>query len=476
MLVVRLAGLMVPRAERREWTAEWAGELWQVQRAGSRQADAVGFSLGAVRDALLIRSNRCAGRARALFTRESATGCIAILGAIALSGVLVCLALPGARATLLPLPYRQAGNLALISRFNAVGRELPSIQLSEYREWTANTASLYQQLAYYTPETSTLRFWHRRPASLVVAVASANLLDVLQLRDPGVAPGFRNRVSGPLLLLTQSAWARWYLSDPSLLGCVAQLRGQQVTLAGVMPDGDWRLPVHADAVLLEDSQGSEQLPATLNGFVVARVRPSAFRASRGELHSMVETRDGAVLYYACLSLSDIRSAPAQAFACCVGLALLALPVIAALSLGDYPIAREALRPGLVVRRWLFVAAKFLLVAAIIAAWSAAIAFGAGSQDLLSAISHQPSGPDRLHPASLWLPLGPPRSAPALSGLHAQALSPSPRRPAVMELPRMVRDRDDLLPRSWPPAYPRTANQLVWHSALAGARSLVARPV
>lgn len=388
MLVVRAASLMVPRAERREWVAEWTGELWQVQKAGLRQADTIGFSQGAVRDAFLIRWSRCRGWVQAGFARDSAVGCIMSLGTIALSGVLACFAIPAARATFMPLPYRQPGNLLMISRFNAVGREIPSIRLSEYREWTANTASLYQQLAFYAPEDATLRLRHRPAARLTVAIASANLLEVLQPDKPGVALRLRTGTGGPLLVLTQSAWARWYRSDPGLPGSTAQLRGQQVTIAGVIPDGNWRLPGHADAVLLEDSPGSEQLPATMKGFVVARIYSSASRALRGELHSMVETRDGVVYHYACMSLTDMRSAPAEAFACCVVLALLALPVITALSLGDYPVAREALRPRLVVRRCLFVTAKFVLVATIFAAWSAAIAFGTGPNDLLSAISYQ----------------------------------------------------------------------------------------
>ncbi|HTW50077.1 MAG TPA: hypothetical protein VMD92_19115 [Acidobacteriaceae bacterium] len=391
MLVVRLAGAMVPRAERPEWVAEWAGELWQVQRAGAgggpAQVDAIGFSLGAVRDAFLIGGRRCADRAQRTFARGSAARCIAFLGALAVAGVLAFLIRPGARRMIEPLPYGEPANLVLVSRYDAIGKEKPSILLSEYREWTTDTAELYSLIAFYAPETTTLRIRHRRPAPLVVAVASRNLLQVLRLHLSGASPRLPIPPSGPVLVLTQAAWARWYRSDPGVLGSVADLRGQQATIAGVLPDGDWRLPVHADAVLLEDARDSEMLPSTLMGFVVARIRPSAFPPARGGRRSMVEARDGEVLHYACTSLGDVHAEPAQAFAFCVVLALLALPVIAVLSVGEYPIAPEALRAKLVIRRCAFVTAKFVLVATAVAAWSSAIACGAGSRDTESVVGH-----------------------------------------------------------------------------------------
>lgn len=388
MLLVRAAGAMVPRADRAEWVAEWAGELWQVsssrQDRRAAQVESIRFSLGAVCDAFLMGWNgRCL---MARFAPGTAARCLLILGSIALAGILACRAIPGARTVLAPLPYRDLGNVALISRFGAVGREVPSIYWSEYNEWTSDTASLYQQIAYYAPEAATLHIRHQRAARLVVAVASGSLLEVLQIRGAGVA-GSGHNATGPQLLLTQSAWKRWYHRDRSLLGDAAEVRGQNVTVAGVIPDKDWRLPVSVDAVLLEDAAGSEGLPPSRMGFVVARIWPQAFPADSGGQHSMVETRDGMVKIYACVSLEALTWEPAQALACCIVLALLALPVITALSLGEYPIAREALRIRLVIRRWLFIAAKFVLMVTIVGAWSSAIVFGFGGRDMQSAAGH-----------------------------------------------------------------------------------------
>lgn len=391
MLLVRVAGSMVPRAERSEWVAEWAGELWQVQSSGfdarAARVNAIRFSLGAMRDAFFVGWNRCADGVLGRFAPGSAVRCIAFLGAIALAGVLACTAVTGARSMLSPLPYHDSDNLVLISRYSAAAKDVPSIRMSEYREWTTDTAPLYEQIAYYAPEAATVHVRQRRPAKLIVAVASGNLLDALRIRSTAQDRRHAHNATGPLLVLTKSAWARWYRSDRGLLGSAAEVRGQQVTLAGVMADRDWRLPVPVDAILLEDGPGSEQLPSMLEGFVVARIRPLAFPAAHAGLRSMVETRDGVVLHYACVSLADLASEPRQALACCILLALLALPVITALSLGDYPIAPEALRARLVIRRWLFGGAKFLLVATIIAAWSSAIAFEIDPHDTAAATGH-----------------------------------------------------------------------------------------
>ena len=390
MLLVRAAGAMVPGADRAEWVAEWAGELWQVGSSGqdgkAAPVESIRFSLGAVRDAFFIGWSAWGASLMARFAPGTAARCLLILGSIALAGVLACRAMPGARPMLTPLPYRNSGNLALISRFGVVGREVPSIYWSEYKEWTTDTASLYQQIAYYAPEAATLHIRHQRSAPLLVAVASGNLLEVLQIRGAGVA-GLSHNATEPQLVLTQSAWTRWYRRDRGLLGGPAEVRGQRVTIAGVIPDKDWRLPVSVDAVLLEDAAGSEGLLPARRGFVVARIWPWAFPAENGGQHSMVETRDGTFKTYACVSLGALAWEPAQALACCIVLALLALPLITALSLGDYPIAREAQRIRLVMRRWLFIAAKFVLMATIVGAWSSAIAFGFGGRDTQSATGH-----------------------------------------------------------------------------------------
>lgn len=392
MLFVRMAALMVPRSDRADWVAEWAGELWQVQQSGPEaersEVQEIRFALGAMRDGFLLGWNRTALHLRAMFAAGSASLCIVVLGALALGGVLACLALPHVRATLLPLPYRDSANLVLVSRYSAVGRNVPSIRMSEYREWQTNTAPLYEGIAYYSPEAATLHIRHQRPADLVVAVASANLLDLLSAGSSGFTSWAPASTSGPRLILMQSAWSRWYHRDAGIAGKVFRIRGQEVTLAGVMPDSAWRLPAHADAVLLEDSRAAQQLPPTLRGFVVARIRPAAFAADLARPRSMVELRNGVVFHYACISLGELASQPAQVLACCMVLALLGLPIIAAVSLGEYPMAREALRAQLILRRWLFVGAKFLLVTVAIAAWSSVLAFCGASADLSLATSNQ----------------------------------------------------------------------------------------
>lgn len=386
MLVVRIAGLLIPRRERGDWVAEWAGELWAVQESGTDQ-EALDFSLGAFRDALLLRRDRVSRRAMAACGAGSMARCILGLAVLAFAGITACLWLPGARATVSPLPYRNAGDLVLITRYGDADGQQPRIRLSDYREWTTNTAGLYSQLAYFAPETVEVHLTHHRSPHLRVAVATGDLLDTLQPAD-GMSAARLRPASGARLVLSRSAWSRWYRSDPGIFGREVTVRGQTAVVAGVMPKSDWRLPVLVDALLLEDPLGMSQLAPTLRGFVVARIRDSAFPPPRAGWRSMVETRGDVVYRYGCLSLDSMVTEPLFTFGCCVLLALLVLPAITALSLGDYPLSREPLRRLLVVRRWLFLALKFALVLAIVSSWSTAIAFGLATHDLSAAAGLQ----------------------------------------------------------------------------------------
>jgi hypothetical protein len=377
-LVVRCASLMVPKDAREEWTSEWLGELWHVCRdcvrtnSPGRTKESLTFSLGAVQDACWIRLDALRERAAGKFRAGSALRCEMLLGALAAAGILLCVVLPGARATLQPLPYRDAHELVLISSNSHPGTQAPSIRLSDYREWTTDTAGLYKQMAFYQSGVQRIHLTHHRTATLSVAVASGNLLQML-----GVPEAANGMGDGPRLYLSRSAWKKYYRGRADVFGRMADVAGQAVEIAGVVPNADWRLPGSAEAWLLEDAPGLARLPSTATGFVIARIRDSAFPPPHAGWRSMVETRNGVVLRYFCSSLDAIGMQPLFAFGCSLLLAILALPAITALSLGDYPLSREPMRRRLVARRWLFLASKFLLVIAVVFFWSTSLAFGPG---------------------------------------------------------------------------------------------------
>jgi hypothetical protein len=190
-----------------------------------------------------------------------------------------------------------------------------------------------------------------------MAQASDNLLQLLDLPDsgrvmPAAAPGEAR------LVLSRTAWRTLYHSDPHLVGHTADIDGRPVLIAGIIPDGDWGFAGKIDAVLLEDQRSLAVLPSRTRGFVVARIRNSAFPPPRGGWRKMVETRDKVTRGFDCISVTHLLGQPSFVFLFAMLMALLALPATTALPLGDYPRRRDHL-PGTVnAQRWGFLIAKF----------------------------------------------------------------------------------------------------------------------
>ena len=384
-LVVRAASILVPRSGRADWTAEWAAELWHVSRLNNNGAPSASpgplyFSLGAVQDACWIRRDRLLAFITVALHRGSAARCLLALFLLTIAGVAVWFCTPRARGAMSPLPYRSSADLILISSNGYPGTQAPSIPLADYREWTTDTASLYRQIAFYQPATGQIHLRHHSTVTISLAISSDNLLRLLGISGARFPASSANAGDRPRLYLARSVWRRDYRQDPGIFGRVADVAGQSVVIAGVLPDDDWRLPGRIDAWLLEDPQFLAELPPRLKGFVVADIRDAAFPPPRAGWRSMVEMRDGVIRAYACISVDSIALQPIFSFACSLLLALLALPAITALSLGDYPRSREGLHGRLILRRWLFLATKFFLVLTLICFWSSDLAFGPASFD------------------------------------------------------------------------------------------------
>lgn len=83
--LLRCASCLVPPGQRSEWLAEWNGELCHVH--GTHRSQAVGFCLGAFRDALWLRRN-APSEARPTPWLGSPARCLGFLGLVAA----ICLA------------------------------------------------------------------------------------------------------------------------------------------------------------------------------------------------------------------------------------------------------------------------------------------------------------------------------------------------------------------------------------------------
>ncbi|MGA9984644.1 MAG: hypothetical protein WBP95_14305 [Acidobacteriaceae bacterium] len=388
--MVRTASLLVPRRDRSAWKAEWTAELWHLchprccDPGDAPDADPLKFSFGAFHDAFWVRCDRIRSSGLPALQSGSAARCALFLGATALAALSICLCMPGARSALLPLSGRGTGNLVMISSSGFAGTRAPSIRFADYQEWTTDTAALFTEIAFYRPTAKSVHLPRRPAARLSIAQASDNLLQLLNLpvahAGPSVAEPGQSR-----LILTRSAWQRIYGGDPYLVGRTADIDGQPVLIAAVMPDSNWRFAGRIDGVLLEDPRNLAALPSTTKGFVIARIRPSAFPAPRGGWRKMVETRDGVTHGFDCISVDHMLDQPVSVFLFALLLASLALPATTALPLGDYPMRNRHLPGSVDARRWIFLAAKFLLVLVIVDICSTGLAYGFSASDPIRAL-------------------------------------------------------------------------------------------
>jgi hypothetical protein len=388
-LNVRAASLLVPRSDRSAWTAEWLAEIHHLCHfPGQDVAPDTGslrFSLGAFHDAFWIRCDLLRSRKPPVLQSGSAARSLLLLSSGMVAALLIGLALPGTRNALLPVPYLRPANLVVISSDGYAGTESPSIRFSDYEEWTTNTSALFSQIAFYRPTIKGLHLEHHLAARLEVAEASPNLFQLLNLRISGVLAA----ESGPSrsrLFLSREAWHVFYSSDPTIVGRTADIDGRPVLITGILPNDGWRLPGRVDAVLLEDPRSLATLPSTTRGFVIARIRNSAFPAPRGGERTMVEMRDGVKLHFDCITLGRLLGQPSFLFS--LLLALLALPATTALPLGDYPRRHGRLPAMLNARRWLFLIAKFVLVVLTVDLCSTDLAYGLYAHDPIAALYTQ----------------------------------------------------------------------------------------
>lgn len=376
---VRAASLLVPQRDRGNWTAEWIGEIHHLchvppeELSGEGQADPLEFSLGAYQDAFWICCERMRADGLSGLRSGSPIRCGVVLGTVALAALLLCMALPGARNALLRLPWRNTSDLVLISSNGYAGTQTPSIAFADYREWTTDTANLFTEIAFYRPVVKGLYVAHHDATRLTVAQASGNLLQVLGVGGGGaVASGTGSETR---LVLRRSAWRRLYQSDPNLVGRTTEVDGQRVLIAGIVPDSAWRLPGRIDAVLLEDRASLAAMPAQTRGFVIARIRDSAFPPPRGGWRTMVESQYGVERKFDCISVAHLLEQPMFVFLFALVMASLALPATTALPLGDYPRRRDHLPLPVNARRWTFLLVKFALVLAIVDLCSGGLAYG-----------------------------------------------------------------------------------------------------
>ncbi len=388
--MLRMAAILVPRAARAEWLEEWRAELWHVwhicnQNDGPaalhQKEEITAFSLGAFKDALWLRRNQATSASHRWFRQGMPSRCVLTFAVLAAVSLLIAYECPGVWKVVRPHSYRDAGELVMVSRGGLENAPYPTVEFSDYEAWTRNSGHLFTGLAFYRLATKRLTLGTGSSVELPIARASSNLFELLAVPISWEVSGAAARHSSRLLL-SRSAWLKYFHGDAHVFGHTLQVDGQQAIIAGVIQDDEWRLPGRTDLWLLEDAQHLSALQPDAEGYVLAHAAPSVFRVGRdGRRHMYVPRKENGYDWFVCESLAERLREPFSIFLFALLLACLALPATTSLPLGEYPAHSNQVPWTTRVRRWAFLSAKFLLIVPIVYFGSLDLAYSSSSMSV-----------------------------------------------------------------------------------------------
>lgn len=385
-VVIRLTALWVPRSRRQEWMAEWMAELWYVREAlalrnptvsvGHREIAA--FCRGAIDDVRCLRNLDTCTPVKA---SGSAVTCLASLSLLCLLSIAVAQFVPAVGHVMQPPPYRDAANLVAIWQSGEAGTFAPPVRLGAVRSWQGRSQHLFSEFAFYAPVIKPVHIGGHHAAELTIARSSANLLTLLGVPVRYQRPS-RPGDALPVLILNESTWRSQFGADREVFGRTLKVGLQTVRLGGMVPDQTKPAGAQVDAWLLLPESAAEALPNSTRVFVIAHnASPSGSGFSAEQRWHMTVPGSERTSEYECVALSARHTEPQHLFVFAAFLALLSLPAVTTVSLGEYAARPMKLSWTVTVRRWLFLIAKFSLLLP-------AIYFG--TMDLAYAFSWPPS--------------------------------------------------------------------------------------
>lgn len=297
LLVVRLVSHLVPRGRRREWLAEWSGEIVHRDRSGpttvSRRIGLVKRSAGAVVHALWLRKQEWSldlmGQdlkyAVRIFRRRPLFAAI-IVATIGLGvGTTTAMFSVIDGILLRPLPFPAPEELVMVWEHN-LPRNRPTNVVSPANliAWRERN-DVFTELAGLTAMSGTL-IGDGEPERIGVVMATAEFWPVIGT-VPEIGRTFTPEEDLPsagrrAALLSHGFWQRRFGGSPDVLGRVLTLNDERVEVVGVLPeDFRFRFPYTFDAAGSMDVWAAHQLPEAARNFsgrwlqVVGRLRPGA---------------------------------------------------------------------------------------------------------------------------------------------------------------------------------------------------------
>ncbi len=393
LVLLRCASLLVPAKQRAEWLREWDAELWHVQRAcapsrgitWAAEREVTAFCLGAFQDACcLARQMRPRNMPRAAL-RGSPVQCILWLAGLLAASSVLALLLPGVRAERSLSPQHVGPGLVLIRYADSNDGAPLTISPGQYRAWKGRKQQYFDGFAFYrvTEESvgqesvSTGDGAHGK-AAWRVARASSNLFALLGLPVQFALPDLKADGNVLGVILSEDAWKRDFGANPKAVGRVIRVGRRNARIVGVAPEDSWGLPGKVGVWLL---QPDSEIDSGGAGYVVAHLTSAGKAAMWTQCVRITAYGPGAsendLLGF---SIETWRPGTWGIYLFAILLALLSLPAITAMSLGDYSVCSHEHSWSQRLCRWSFLSAKISLLLPIVYFASLDLAYGHSTFD------------------------------------------------------------------------------------------------
>jgi len=372
--LLQVASFLVPSHQRAEWRQEWQSELWHVRQSCAptdcaswpAEQQVMAFCLGAFQDAFCLRRQCKPMRLPRPARQGSATQCILALATVLFACYITALLLPGVRAERSLMVGQVNPGLVMIQNAGYSDDSSPTIRPRQYKTWKARRQQYFDGFAFYRVEPNSVTQQsapaNSIAASWAVAHASTNLFDLLGLPLRFVDPDRNPGDNLPALILSEAKWTREFAADPHIVGTVVRVGLRTARIAGVAPNGFWRLPGKVDAWLLEPEPES----SAGAGYVIAHLTPAGAAEMWTQcVHITAYGPNDSEDDLLGVSIEDYRPSPWSIYLFALILALLALPAITSVSLGESSVSPQNTSWTRRFTRWSFLCTKIALLLPIV---------------------------------------------------------------------------------------------------------------
>lgn len=364
LALLRAASWLVPSTQREEWCREWASELSNARLtclpdmalswAGALKLSR--FCLGSFQDAICLRQMEPKPQTSSGLASDSATRCLLCLGVIVVFCTVLSCYLPGIRTEEDAARESPGAGVIFI-------RRAPSdqeISFREFQNWSSVHQAFFKNMAFYWTEELRAKPASGRSRRWCVAHISNDVFNWLAGELFSGSVSEEPDANLPRAVLSRSTWRTDFDSNPAVVGTTAWVAGRHVEIIGIAPDDTWRLPEKPDLWVLESDA---QLARHSSGYIIAQLSPKGRSMMGSVARISAYTARGDEVDLVGATFTDPATGTISLYVFAFILAILAMPAVTSVFQSECEFASQ--RPSFRVkaRGWIFLLAKFGMVAA-----------------------------------------------------------------------------------------------------------------